>query len=163
MGVGYRHPAPEKEVPLGVRGQQCEQHCPRPAGVHRSGLTFASLAGTHPNLGCIWVLAEYFAQIMSSLQLGNKQSVNWVKNQRLAGVFFSWQCSGGGGGKGECLLFHPPVLPFYNNYRGLQGFHTQSPGRPCVLNNLICLMTREALRPPHACCLDTFPWSPKDF
>lgn len=29
------------------------------------------------------------------------------------------------------------------------------------LNNLICLMTREALGPP--CCLDLFPWSLKGF
>lgn len=27
--------------------------------------------------------------------------------------------------------FHPPVLPLHSNYRGLGGFHTQSPGPPC--------------------------------
>lgn len=40
-------------------------------------------------------------------------------------------CTGGGKNPPKSLSpFHPPVLPFHSNYRGLGGFHTQSPGPP---------------------------------
>lgn len=44
------------------------------------------------------------------------------------------RAAAGGGEKSPQISlspFHPPALPLHSNYRGLGGFHTQSPGPPC--------------------------------